>query len=247
MRFIPFVSLLVATAHVAVSAPIYSIARRDQDGVGAVIPSWNNVVRRDYNEEEDIHARQLANLLMRELLSDGRHFRRTDQTGKKRPCIDTSERDPKRQRHESPTESDISPVGVTIAPRNLTSHTTLRDTPKALQHRSPRKTMRDTIALRKAIRNTIAPRILPRNPTSQAKLKALLVQHVAQILLTYTNTKSPKPHCPMTSQIRDTSEGRRQFTWGMQSGWVRTCSTPTGARIIFGHESAYFSVWCVED
>ncbi|KAF8572628.1 hypothetical protein K439DRAFT_152385, partial [Ramaria rubella] len=110
MRFIPIVSLLVATAHVAVSAPVYSIARRDQDGVGAVIPSWNNVVRRDYNEEEDIHARQLANLLMRELLSDGRHFRRTDQTGKKRPCIDTSERDPKRQRHESPTESDISPV-----------------------------------------------------------------------------------------------------------------------------------------
>ncbi|KAF8577279.1 hypothetical protein K439DRAFT_564631 [Ramaria rubella] len=82
MRFITIVSLLVPTAHVAVSAPVYSIARRDQGGIGAiipVIPSWNDVIQRDYNEE-DIHARQLATLLVRELLFDGPngYFRRSE-------------------------------------------------------------------------------------------------------------------------------------------------------------------------
>ncbi|KAF8578148.1 hypothetical protein K439DRAFT_1621553 [Ramaria rubella] len=82
MRLITIVSFLVATAHVAVSAPVYSIAPRGQGGVGAVIPVIpfrNGVVQRDYNEEEDIHARQLATLLVREPLCDGPNglFRRS--------------------------------------------------------------------------------------------------------------------------------------------------------------------------
>ncbi|KAF8590155.1 hypothetical protein K439DRAFT_1612156 [Ramaria rubella] len=74
MRLITIVSFLVATAHVAISAPVYSITRRDQGGVGAVIPvipSCNGAVHCDYNEEEDIHGRQLSTLLARKLLRDG--------------------------------------------------------------------------------------------------------------------------------------------------------------------------------
>ncbi|KAF8588482.1 hypothetical protein K439DRAFT_636239 [Ramaria rubella] len=71
MRFIPIASILVATAHVAFSAPVYSLARRAQDGDGAamiLIPPSNGVVRRDGNEEQDLLVREL---FARELFSNG--------------------------------------------------------------------------------------------------------------------------------------------------------------------------------
>ncbi|KAF8589841.1 hypothetical protein K439DRAFT_1628364 [Ramaria rubella] len=75
MRFITIASILVAAAHVAVSAPVcvktsvvfilliqvasHFIARRAQDGVGAVIlmPASNGVVQCDDNEEQDLLVR----------------------------------------------------------------------------------------------------------------------------------------------------------------------------------------------
>ncbi|KAF8586888.1 hypothetical protein K439DRAFT_883222 [Ramaria rubella] len=69
MRIIAITSLLFATSQVAVSAPIYSLARRAPDGGGgAAIPAWN-VVQRDENDE-DLFAREVAHFYPRESFSD---------------------------------------------------------------------------------------------------------------------------------------------------------------------------------
>ncbi|KAF8573361.1 hypothetical protein K439DRAFT_987349 [Ramaria rubella] len=85
MRFFTIASLLVSTAHIALSAPIDSVAHRAQDGGGVVmipIPRSNAVVQRDDNEEQDLLVREL---LARERFSDGPHvlFTRMWSFGKK--------------------------------------------------------------------------------------------------------------------------------------------------------------------
>ncbi|KAF8583697.1 hypothetical protein K439DRAFT_1634226 [Ramaria rubella] len=69
MRFIAITSILFAASQVAVSAPIYSLARRAQDGVGAAIPAWSEVAQRDENDE-DLFVREVANVYARESFSD---------------------------------------------------------------------------------------------------------------------------------------------------------------------------------
>ncbi|KAF8583628.1 hypothetical protein K439DRAFT_1661166 [Ramaria rubella] len=72
MRLITITSILFATAHVAFSVPVYSLAPRAQDGVGAegLIPASHGVVQRDDNEEQDLFVREL---FAREFFSDEPH------------------------------------------------------------------------------------------------------------------------------------------------------------------------------
>ncbi|KAF8579929.1 hypothetical protein K439DRAFT_1637501 [Ramaria rubella] len=58
MRFIAIASLLFAASQVALSAPVYSLGRRAQDGGGA----WIDVVQRDDNDDQDRLARRTLNL-----------------------------------------------------------------------------------------------------------------------------------------------------------------------------------------
>ncbi|KAF8591167.1 hypothetical protein K439DRAFT_1064409 [Ramaria rubella] len=49
MRFFT-VAIVFAAAHIALAAPVYSLARETQDGVSVVIPDGNDVAQRDYHD-----------------------------------------------------------------------------------------------------------------------------------------------------------------------------------------------------
>ncbi|KAF8589405.1 hypothetical protein K439DRAFT_1658002 [Ramaria rubella] len=57
MRFLT-VAIVFAAAHVALAAPVYSLARGTQDGVSVVIPDGNDVVQRDYYDKYDLMMRE---------------------------------------------------------------------------------------------------------------------------------------------------------------------------------------------
>ncbi|KAF8574389.1 hypothetical protein K439DRAFT_855861 [Ramaria rubella] len=128
MRFFTIASLLVATAHIALSAPIDSVARRAQDG-GAVmipIPPSNGVVQHADNEEQDLLVREL---FARELFSDGPYvlFTRTlfGIGQNKPPAADlstsgTEVRQPRKLRKRRPNPSN-TPADRTSKKSNILS------------------------------------------------------------------------------------------------------------------------------